>query len=112
MFRFEWMKIHDQLVRNSEFNLIIYFNFFENVTGEAQYVGDITLRSDELFGALVLSSMANCSIESIDPSEALVFRLNAENLNNSKGKLERNCRINWNYRRFFYCQIWSSTYKL
>jgi len=41
-------------------------------SGEAQYTDDIPLRPGELHGAFVQSTVANCQIDSIDPSEALV----------------------------------------
>lgn len=40
-------------------------------SGEAKYIDDMPLRADELHGAFVLSTMANCSIDKIDASEAL-----------------------------------------
>ena len=41
-------------------------------SGEIQYTGDIPHKQGELHGAFVLSSIANCDIVSVDPSEALV----------------------------------------
>lgn len=44
-----------------------------HVLGEAKYIDDMPLRADELHGTFVLSTMANCSIDKIDASEALVI---------------------------------------
>jgi xanthine dehydrogenase/oxidase len=40
--------------------------------GEAKYIDDIPVCSNELFGAFVLSTVANCYIDQIDASDALV----------------------------------------
>ena len=40
--------------------------------GEAEYVNDIPLKSGELHAAFVLSNRANCTIASVDASQALV----------------------------------------
>lgn len=45
---------------------------FIQASGEAEYTGDIPIRTDELFGAFVLSSEACAELEGIDASEALV----------------------------------------
>lgn len=41
--------------------------------GEAQYIDDLPQQADELHGALVQSAYANCTIDTIDPSDALVI---------------------------------------
>lgn len=42
-------------------------------TGEAQYVNDIPHQKGELFAAFVNSTIANCDLDVVDPSEALVI---------------------------------------
>ena len=42
-------------------------------SGEAQYTDDIPLLPGELHAAFVLSTVANCQLDSIDPSKALVI---------------------------------------
>jgi xanthine dehydrogenase/oxidase len=42
-------------------------------TGEAQYVNDIPHQKGELFAAFVNSSVANCDLDVVDASEALVI---------------------------------------
>ena len=41
-------------------------------TGEAEYVNDIPLHKGELFGAFVISNVASCDVDVVDPSPALV----------------------------------------
>lgn len=41
-------------------------------TGEAEYVDDIPTLPNELYAAFVLSTVGNCEIDAVDPSEALV----------------------------------------
>ena len=41
-------------------------------SGEAEYVGDLPVKSGELHAAFVLSTVANCEIGAVDTSEALV----------------------------------------
>ena len=40
-------------------------------TGEAEYVGDIPERHDEVHAAFVVATQANCDIESVNPGEAM-----------------------------------------
>ena len=40
--------------------------------GEIVFTGDIPVKQGELHAAFVLSSQANCDVESCDPSDALV----------------------------------------
>ena len=40
-------------------------------TGEAEYVGDIPARHDELHAAFVVTTQANCDVETVDPKPAL-----------------------------------------
>ncbi|XP_035716520.1 indole-3-acetaldehyde oxidase [Folsomia candida] len=42
-------------------------------SGEAEYINDIDPEFGELFGAFVLTTVANATISSIDASEALIF---------------------------------------
>ena len=44
--------------------------------GEAKYIDDIPVRVDELYGAFVLSTVANCVLDKIDASTALVIYAN------------------------------------
>jgi hypothetical protein len=46
-------------------------NAFQQASGEAQYVYDKTFSQNELHGAFIQSSLANCRIDSIDTSAAL-----------------------------------------
>ncbi len=41
-------------------------------TGEAEYVADISPAKGELHAAFVLTNIANCDIDVVDASEALV----------------------------------------
>ena len=41
-------------------------------TGEAQYANDVPLVPGELWAAFVYSTQANCELDTVDPSEALV----------------------------------------
>ena len=41
-------------------------------SGEAEYVNDIPKYKNELYGSLVLTTVANATIDSIDPAPALV----------------------------------------
>lgn len=45
----------------------------DTLIGEAEYIDDIPVRGDELHGVFVVSTTANCQLESIDASEALVI---------------------------------------
>ena len=40
-------------------------------TGEAEYAGDIAARHDEVHAAFVVSTQANCNIDTVDPKPAL-----------------------------------------
>lgn len=40
--------------------------------GEAEFINDIQIRLNELFGAFVLTTVASATIENVDASEALV----------------------------------------
>ncbi|KAJ7381038.1 hypothetical protein OS493_004634 [Desmophyllum pertusum] len=44
---------------------------FYKTSGEAQYVSDIPIQGGELYAAFVVSTKANCKIDSLDASEAL-----------------------------------------
>jgi xanthine dehydrogenase molybdopterin-binding subunit B len=50
--------------------LLIKFVF---TLGEAKYIEDIPLRVDELYGAFVLSTRANCLLDKLDASISLVI---------------------------------------
>lgn len=52
--------------------LIVSVRLFPSYIGEAEFIDDLPVRSGELHGAFVLSSIANCSIKNLDPSPALV----------------------------------------
>ncbi|OXA40303.1 putative aldehyde oxidase 1 [Folsomia candida] len=52
-------------------NLLIVY--YDKVKGEAEYINDIDPEFGELFGAFVLTTVANATISSIDASEALVY---------------------------------------
>ena len=42
------------------------------VSGDAQYVGDIPIQKDELHGAFVYTDVAACELDVVDTSDALV----------------------------------------
>jgi xanthine dehydrogenase/oxidase len=42
-------------------------------SGEAEYVADISPAKGELAAAFVISDVANCDLDTVDPSEALVI---------------------------------------
>ena len=42
------------------------------ILGEAEYVNDIPIQFGELFGAYVLTTVANAKLQKVDASEALV----------------------------------------
>ena len=44
-------------------------------SGEAEYVNDIPAYKQELCGAMVVTTLANAVIDSVDPSPALVSLL-------------------------------------
>ena len=43
--------------------------------GEAKYIDDIPVRVDELYGAFVMSTVANCLLDEVDASIALVIKI-------------------------------------
>jgi xanthine dehydrogenase molybdopterin-binding subunit B len=43
--------------------------------GEAKYIDDIPVRVDELHGAFVMSTVANCLLDEVDASIALVIKI-------------------------------------
>ena len=43
-------------------------------TGESQYVNDIPVQKGELFAAFVLTTVANCDLDVVDVSAAMVSR--------------------------------------
>ena len=56
-------------------------------SGEAEFVGDIAPAKGELCAAFVISDAANCDIDVVDPSEALVASAAVLLASNSKATL-------------------------
>ena len=54
--------------------LITHFPSFSSskASGEAQFVNDIPNFQHELFGAFVITEQASATLESVDPTDALV----------------------------------------
>jgi xanthine dehydrogenase molybdopterin-binding subunit B len=61
-------KVHDLVGRP-----IVHLSGLKHATGEAEYTDDIRPGHGELFGSLVLSTIARGTILSIDPTEALAL---------------------------------------